>query len=184
MGDALFTSPPRALQGWRGGDDLNLVANKADRPLTKLYARVEDKKSHWPRLWRTLVSEAELSDIDQLKRQKKKGEAKALEPTNGSPENMHKRLKELFEFLDAKREKHLAHPEEGIVFVTYDVTCSVRQSFSLQQFPYDFQELVLTVRLSRSVEDPFARHIVPVAHDKAFFCSGRVPELTEWDLTK
>lgn len=181
LGDAMFTSPPRALQGWLAGDDLHLVA---ERPVVKLYARVGDKRSHWPRLWRTLVSDAELKDISNLKHQKKNSEAKALVPSNGKPENMHKSLKELFELLDAKREKHLLHPEEGVVFVTYDVTCSVRQSFSLQKFPYDFQELVLTVRLYKDHMDPFTRHIVPVAHDKAFFCSGRVPELTEWDLTK
>mmetsp|Transcript_62590 Transcript_62590/g.117704 ORF Transcript_62590/g.117704 Transcript_62590/m.117704 type:complete len:314 (+) Transcript_62590:858-1799(+) len=98
---------------------------------------------------------------------------------------MHRRLKELFEFLDAKREKQLLHPQEGLVFVTYDVVCTARQAFILQKFPYDFQELVLTVRLHKADHtDPFARHIVPVAHDKAFFCSGRVPELTEWEFSK
>ena len=42
---------------------------------------------------------------------------------------------------------------------------------------------MLQVRLSKANGDPMTRHIVPVAHDKAFFCSGRVRELAEWDFT-
>ena len=70
------------------------------------------------------------------------------------------------------------------VIITIPSACKVRQSYSLQDFPYDFQELVLTVRLDKDHADPLIRYIVPVAHDKAFFCSSRVPELTEWDVTK
>ena len=65
-----------------------------------------------------------------------------------------------------------------------DVACKVRQSYSLQDFPYDFQELVLTIRLNKDHRDPLIRYVVPVAHDKAFFCSSRVPELTEWEVRK
>ena len=39
------------------------------------------------------------------------------------------------------------------------------------------------VRLSKAPGDPMVRHAVPICSDKAFFCSSRVRELTEWDFT-
>jgi len=186
LADPFFTLPPRALQIWKGGDELHQSINTGPvKNQAKTVARVSDKTSHWPRLWRTLVSDEELQEIHR-----KGGNAadkkrrRLLEPSNEQPEAMHKRLKELMSFLDVKRQKNLAHPDEGIVFVSFDISAEIRQSFSLQQFPYDFQELEIVIRLNKDTMDPFTRHIVPLAHDKAFFCSGRVPELTEWDITK
>lgn len=42
----------------------------------------------------------------------------------------------------------------------------------------------MVVRLDRIKADPLKRHIVPSCHDKAFFCSSRVPPLTEWHISK
>ena len=174
MGDPLFTSPPRALQGWRKGDGLQADLAAKKHTNVKHYARVGDKTSHWPRLWRVLVSDAELTEMESMgKDERGNDKRKKFEPSNGKPEQMHSRLKELFKFCDAKRAKNLSHPDEGIVFATYDVACKSRQVFSLQKFPYDFQELCIVVRLTKDHHDPFTRHIVPVCHDKAFFCSSR-----------
>ena len=183
LGDTLFTKAPRSLQGWKKGDDLGVgekSQKKQSRVASLVYARVGDKTSHWPRLWRTLVSDEELRQLDDLD----KATRKKMEPSNGKPESMHPRLQELCTFLDVKREKDLSHPNEGIVFCTYDVTCFIRKVYSLQLFPYDFQDLRITVRLAKDLTDPLNRHIVPLAIDKAFFCSSRVPELTEWDITR
>jgi len=38
------------------------------------------------------------------------------------------------------------------------------------------------VRLDRLKADPLRRHLVPSCHDKAFFCSSRVPPLNEWNV--
>lgn len=164
--DSLWFEPPRCFQSWKAGQGLQ--ASKKEKKLEKQFARVSDKESHWPRLWRTLISDQEFGEILA----KKKAKAQ-YEPTNENPTHMHSRLKELCTFLDARRVKALAHPEEGIVFVTYELQCEARQAYSLQKFPYDFQELNLVVRMNKDITDPLLRHIVPMAHDKAFFCSGR-----------
>lgn len=38
------------------------------------------------------------------------------------------------------------------------------------------------MRLDRLKADPLKRHLVPLCHDKAFFCSSRVPPLNEWHV--
>lgn len=87
-------------------------------------------------------------------------------------------------YLDSKRRADLSHPMEGIVFVSHEISGHARQSFDLHAFPYDFQELCIPVRLVKRPDDALLRHLVPLAHDKAFFCSGRVPPLTEWNISK
>jgi len=172
LGNPQFNTAPRAFRTWLHGDDLQPDPAKTQTSVkkpVKKFVRVGDKTSHWPRLWRTLVSDAELRELERMPRE----ERRKKEPSNERPEAMHRRLRELCAFLDARRLSHLSHPEEGIVFVTYDVAAKKRQVFRLHQFPYDFQELCLTVRLTRAHGDALNRHIVPVAHDKAFFCSGR-----------
>jgi hypothetical protein len=167
QGDKYYTTPPRCFQLWKAGE--GLLASKKEKKPTKLFARVSDKESHWPRLWRTLVSDQEINEIYIEKKKPKE----QYEPTNLNPTHMHDRLKELCTFLDARRAKALSHPEEGIVYVTYEMQCEARQAFYLQKFPYDFQELNIVVRMAKDITDPLLRHIVPLAHDKAFFCSGR-----------
>ena len=46
------------------------------------------------------------------------------------------------------------------------------------------QDVEIVVRLDSHRGDPLKRHIVPLCHDKAFFCSSRVPPLTEWRVTR
>ena len=67
----------------------------------------------------------------------------------------------------------LAHPSEGIVFSTYEIEARTRQTYELFDFPFDMQEVEIVVRLD-SRGDPLKRHIIPLCHDKAFFCSSRV----------
>jgi hypothetical protein len=84
-----------------------------------------DTKAHWPRLWRTFISEEELDAYHAADKKARK----ALEPTNSKPENgITPAMRALLEALDAKREKvDLAHPLEGLVFSTYEIECKSRQ---------------------------------------------------------
>ena len=140
-GDPLFAEPPRALRFWQAGDGLVAEKRVKSKTRVKRFAKVGDKSSHWPRLWRSLVSDKELEESQESPAKKKK----KLEPSNEDPEAMHPRLKELLRFLDARRELNLAHPEEGIVYVTFNVALQMRQAYRLEMFPYDFQELGIQV---------------------------------------
>jgi hypothetical protein len=46
------------------------------------------------------------------------------------------------------------------------------------------QDVDIVVRIEAPKADPLKRHIIPCAHDKAFFCSSRVPPLTEWLISR
>jgi hypothetical protein len=141
-----------------------------------------DRHAHWPRLWRTFLSDDELDEFNAMD----KGERRKVEPTNKNPENgLSKEMKELFLQLDKRREEfELAHPEEGIVYSTYEIEARTRQTYELFDFPFDMQDVEIVMRLDSHRGDPLKRHIVPLCHDKAFFCSSRVPPLTEWRVTR
>ena len=115
-----------------------------------------------------------------------KEERKQVEPTNNKPENgLTADMRALFLRLDSQREElDLAHPSEGIVFSTYEIEARTRQTYELFDFPFDMQEVEIVVRLDSHRGDPLKRHIIPLCHDKAFFCSSRVPPLTEWRVTR
>ena len=67
---------------------------------------------------------------------------------------------------------------------TYEIEAKTRQTYELFDFPFDMQDVEIVVRLDSHRGDPLKRHIVPLCHDKAFFCSSRVPPLTEWRVTR
>jgi len=86
--------------------------------------------------------------------------------------------------LDKQRaEVDLAHPQEGIVFMTHEVEAICMDQFELKDFPYDTQALTIQIRLDKSLDDPLYRYIVPLCSDKAFFCSSRVSPLVEWSIS-
>ena len=140
-----------------------------------------DRHAHWPRLWRTFLSDDELDEFNAMD----KGERRKVEPTNKNPENgLSKEMKELFLQLDKRREEfELAHPEEGIVYSTYEIEARTRQTYELFDFPFDMQDVEIVMRLDSHRGDPLKRHIVPLCHDKAF-SARRVPPLTEWRVTR
>ena len=96
LGDPRFTTAPRTLRLWEAGDGLRPdpreeeehLAKEKERPVKRV-VRVGDKTSHWPRLWRTLVSDAELRELERMPRE----ERRRKEPSNEKPEAMHPRLK-------------------------------------------------------------------------------------------
>ena len=149
-GDQKFALPPRSLQLWKGGDGLDEKSVEAERKKkrganpAKTVVRVGDACSHWPRLWRTMVSDAELEEIQLGKRSESDEErkmAKAREPTNEKPTNVHPRLKTVFKFLDEKRRRDLSHPEEGIVSLTCGMSVVFRGCCSLPRRKCDDDSL-------------------------------------------
>lgn len=149
-------------------------------------------------MWRTLVSGDQINEIvDQLEKRDESedervstafgGKKDELQfyPDNDHPASVHPLIARNLDYLDRRRDDHdLIHQEEGIMFVTYEVEGILRQSFKLSEFPFDAQSLDITVRLDRQKCDKLHRHIVPLCHDKAFFCSSRVPESTEWEIAR
>ena len=147
---------------------------------TKFTVSVVDPGSHWPRLWRVCLDDDEIDAMAALDRKSRK----KLEPTNERPHQCAPRLFELFARLDHQRALDLPHPDEGVVFVTHEITCVHRTTFALSEFPFDMHDLKIIVRLDRADGDPLSRAIVPAAHDKAFFVSSRVAKLVDWHLAR
>jgi len=152
---------------------------------------VIDPGSHWPRLWRMCISDDELRAMQKLD----KKEQKQMTPSNEdpTPKALQSRLRDLFTEMDQQRELNLsASPFEGVAFVTYEIVCTHRNEFALADFPFDFQNLKIIVRLDKKEGDPMTRTIIPTAHDKGFFVSSRVSEVVnfhlarnlDWEVTK
>jgi hypothetical protein len=106
--------------------------------------RVGDACSHWPRLWRVMVSDAELEEMRRWRANDESEEerklAKARETTNEKPTNLHPRLKTVFKFLDEKRRRDLSHPEEGIVFCSIDMWVVKKNEFA-----YAFTQFISSI---------------------------------------
>lgn len=94
-----------------------------------------DNFAHWPRMWRVLLSDEDLETYEQMS----KSEKKKMEPTNGKPQNVPAEMKKILLGLDLQREKDLEHPDEGLVFSTYEIECLSRQTYELFDFPFDLQ---------------------------------------------
>mmetsp|Transcript_67414 Transcript_67414/g.152569 ORF Transcript_67414/g.152569 Transcript_67414/m.152569 type:complete len:783 (-) Transcript_67414:278-2626(-) len=141
---------------------------------------VVDPGSHWPRMWRVCMNEDELND---WKRMDKKARKK-VEPTNQKPMNVIPRLRGLFLAIDAERERNLALPTEGICFNTYEITALHRNTYELNEFPFDMHALKIIVRLNKRDKDPMDRIFIPSGHDKGFFVSSRVQKLTDFHLAR
>lgn len=173
------------IDGGKGGK----AAKKS--PNQKRVVSVVDSGSHWPRLWRVCISDEELKAMQKLD----KKEQKKMIPSNEDPmpKALQPRLRDLFTAMDTQREKNLsASSFEGVAFVTYEITCTHRNVFQLEEFPFDFHNLGIVVRLDKKEGDPMARTIIPTAHDKGFFVSSRVSEMVnfklarnlDWEVTK
>ena len=160
-----------------GQNHESVFQNKANCSFT---ISVADAASHWPRLWRVCLDDNELSEMQKMT----KAEKSKLEPTNEHPRQVNDRLFKLFSQLDRSRVLNLAHPDEGIAYVSYEVHVTHRCEFNMQEFPFDMHDLDIVVRLGAHDRDPMARVLVPVAHDKAFFVSSRVAKLSGWSLSR
>jgi len=93
-------------------------------------------------------------------------------------------LRTKFAAIDLQRDKDLAHPDEGIVFLTHEVEGVCVEHFELEEFPYDTQSLTIKIKFEKGPDDPLGRFIVPLCIDKAFFCTSRIAPLVEWTIAK
>ena len=93
-------------------------------------------------------------------------------------------LRSKFAAIDLQRDKDLAHPDEGIVFLTHEVEGVCVEHFELEEFPYDTQSLTIKIKFEKGPDDPLGRFIVPLCIDKAFFCTSRIAPLVEWTIAK
>ena len=141
---------------------------------------VADEASHWPRLWRVLISDKELEELNKMPRAQKK----QLTPGNENFKAVSPRLQQLFRSMDEERSEFLKFPSEGIAFVTYEISCEHRCFYELHDFPFDMHLLKIVVRLHTKASDPMSRIIIPCVGDKSFFLSSRVSEIEEYKLAR
>ena len=113
---------PRKEKGWKDVAEKLSLGEGGRRLLAKkkaAFVSVTDPGSHWPRMWRVLISDEEIAAMAAMPR----AERKAQEPSNEEPMRVNARLKELLVKIDAQRARNLSHPDEGIGFVTYEIHC-------------------------------------------------------------
>jgi hypothetical protein len=118
----------------------NLHRSNTRGETTNQSGHASDLFAHWPRMWRVLISDTDLVKFELMS----KAEKKKVEPTNSKPQNVPQEMKEILLALDAQRERDLSHPDEGLVFSTYEIGCLSRQTYELFDFPFDLQVRVRT----------------------------------------
>mmetsp|Transcript_4781 Transcript_4781/g.10131 ORF Transcript_4781/g.10131 Transcript_4781/m.10131 type:complete len:514 (+) Transcript_4781:1-1542(+) len=175
-------SDSRHHEGQLGQNYESAAAAKGGAAGGKKMVSVIDPGSHWPRLWRVSITDDELEAMSKLDRKEKK----AMEPSNENPmpKGLQPRLRKLFEEMDHERERNLSKPTEGVAFVTYEIDCTHRNEFQLNEFPFDMHNLNIVVRLGAKDGDPMSRVVVPPSHDKAFFVSSRVSQMEDFHLAR
>jgi len=156
------------------------VVGRSAAASAKRIVSVTDPGSHWPRMWRVCMDDHEVSAYRKMSKKEKK----KIEPTNENPRTVNDRLKKFFTKLDRDREMNLSHPTEGIGFVTYEITCEHRNTFSLNEFPFDMHLLKIIVRLGCRDGDTMSRTLIPIGHDKGFFVSSRVQKMVDFHLAR